>query len=148
MTDQNKTLGQRIKSAREALGKTQVATALALGIPHSTLNRWEKDKQPVTKKRWEKISETLKIPIDEIRDLAKKWISINQRQKLTKANDCTTVNILPLMKTICGLFGDDANQEVTIEDMKFLTETQLSLPSPMSPALIVELLRNRHGITK
>lgn len=37
----------------------------------------------------------------------------------------------------------DSKQSVTYADFLFLVETQLSLPSPMSPALVGELLKNR-----
>ena len=145
MADTEETLGQRIRRARKTLQKTQQEIAIALGIMQSQLYQWEKEKQPVPKKHFEAISLTLNIPLEEIKKCAANWIPPAKREMFELKNNYFLVDVLPLMKTICSHFEKDSGQAITIEDLKFLLETQTLLPSPISPALIDELLKNRHS---
>lgn len=137
-----KTLGQRMKVARKKLGMTQAQVANQLGTFTNLVGMWEQDKRPVPAQYHPKLVTTLKIPKQEVANLAAEWS--NQRASgLVGTKTLDTQNVFPIIRELCKEYEKLPEQVITITDLRFLLEAQKLISRPMSAQLITELLKNK-----
>lgn len=80
------TLGQRIRSAREALGESQVNIAATAGISQGYLSQLEKDEREPTLSIASRLAHALGISLDELASGAARDASIWMPRRFTPAS--------------------------------------------------------------
>ena len=120
MADTAQTLGSVIRAARKNAGKTQRECAEAIGI---SVQFWSQI-----------VRDYSKLAAKHVRKLAT-FLAIDSECLLTKKD------ILPLLRLIV----ECSCPSCTARDLEVLMDIQDKMPNPMSPALIAEILKNRHN---